>query len=170
MFTPEEWQALVRAARADKSIHDRVKAAYKDLDTPGQYEEMVAELYADWSQRNREAKGPLQAAFEKIRQFFRALSAAFRGEGYQDAAEIMERIASGEIGGRGGPDGPGGNGSRAKEQRETGPFGPILRGMKETGKARHWRLKPCRMGRPPALCIILMSGLLPWFGEKRHRT
>lgn len=49
LFTAQEWQALVRAARASKAIRARVEAAYSDLDATGQAEEMVAELYADWA-------------------------------------------------------------------------------------------------------------------------
>lgn len=107
LFSADEWRALVRAARADKAIRSRVEAAYPDLDTAGQTEEMVAELYADWAQGRRDAPtGPLRAAFERIASFFRAVASALRGEGFQSAAMVMERIASGEIGGRG-PDGPG---------------------------------------------------------------
>lgn len=47
LFTREEWQALVRAARADKAIAARVKAAYGDRPAIEQAEEMVAEFYAD---------------------------------------------------------------------------------------------------------------------------
>lgn len=120
LFEADEWRALVRAARADKAIRSRVEAAYGDLDAAGQSEEMVAELYADWAQGRRDAPaGPLQAALDRIQSFFRAVASALRGEGFQDAARIMERIASGEIGGRG-PDGPGGAGKgETKELRGT---------------------------------------------------
>ncbi|MGP9804020.1 PLxRFG domain-containing protein [Paracoccus sp. NSM] len=119
IFTRDEWRALVRAARADEGIAARVEAAYSDLDATGQTEEMVAELYADWAQARREAPaGPVRTAFDRIRSFFRAVASALRGEGFQDAARIMERIANGRIGGRG-PDGPGGGVSPAREQRDT---------------------------------------------------
>ncbi|MDO5643852.1 MAG: hypothetical protein Q4G26_15880, partial [Paracoccus sp. (in: a-proteobacteria)] len=118
LFSADEWRALSRAARADESIRSRVEASYPDLDTTGQTEEMVAELYADWARGHRETPaGPLEHAFERIRSFFRAVASALRGEGFQDAARIMSRIASGEVGRRG-PDGPGGGGNRqTKEQR-----------------------------------------------------
>ncbi|MFV0303026.1 MAG: hypothetical protein ACK5IP_19525, partial [Paracoccus sp. (in: a-proteobacteria)] len=120
LFTAEEWRALARAARADDAIRGRVEAAYPDLSTAAQTEEMVAELYADWAQGRRDdPPGPITRALDRIRSFFRALASALRGEGFQDAARIMERIASGEVGGRG-PDGPGGiDSGQEREQRDT---------------------------------------------------
>ncbi|MFV0383701.1 Eco57I restriction-modification methylase domain-containing protein, partial [Paracoccus sp. (in: a-proteobacteria)] len=125
LFTRDEWRALVRAARGDDAIRARVEAAYPDLPTAGQTEEMVAELYADWAQNLRDdPPGLLRQALARIRSFFRALASALRGEGFHDAARIMERIAAGGIGGRG-PDGSGGgrdggrgDSGRRKEQRQ----------------------------------------------------
>ncbi|SEN87057.1 hypothetical protein SAMN04489859_102010 [Paracoccus alcaliphilus] len=119
LFSQQEWQALARAARANRAVREAVEKAYPDLTTAAQTEEMIAELYADWATgRAANPPGALGRAFDRIRSFFNAMAAALRGEGFQDAASIMERIANGEIGGRG-PDGPG-SGSRpepAKEQR-----------------------------------------------------
>ncbi|MFV0384552.1 hypothetical protein, partial [Paracoccus sp. (in: a-proteobacteria)] len=123
LFTRDEWRALVRAARGDDAIRARVEAAYPDLPTAGQTEDMVAELYADWAQHLRDdPPGLLRQALARIRSFFRYLASALRGEGFHDAARIMERLAAGEIGGRG-PGGSGGghdggrDGGRRKEQR-----------------------------------------------------
>lgn len=38
---------------SEAAIRRRVEAAYPDLPTPGQTEEMVAGLYADWAQGRR---------------------------------------------------------------------------------------------------------------------
>lgn len=105
LFTPTEWRALSRAARSNDAIRKAVEAAYPDLSASQQTEEMVAEMYADWaSARAENPPGAVGRALERILSFLRATAAALRGEGFQDAAGIMERIASGEIGGRG-PDG-----------------------------------------------------------------
>ena len=137
LFSAEEWRALVRAARADAGIRARVEAAYGDLDAAGQAEEMVAELYADWASGRRNAdEGAIRRAFDAIRSFFTAMANALRGEGFTDAAKIMERIASGEVGGRG-PDGPGGGqprnakGQFTREQRDMADIREAL-----TAKAR----------------------------------
>ena len=159
MFTAEEWHALVKAARADKGIRDRVTAAYGDLDTPAQSEEMVAELYADWAKARRETTppGPLRSAFEKVRSFFRAVASALRGEGFVDAASIMEGIANGETLSKppSGPAGPGGGRRQmvtaeqresAKEQRDMGALKDAL--SSGVGRARgmigdlHWKNAP----------------------------
>ncbi|MDB6179011.1 PLxRFG domain-containing protein [Paracoccus sp. Z330] len=133
LFTADEWRSLVKAARADKAIRDRVTAAYPDLSAAAQAEEMVAEFYADWAQGRRKApQGGMTRALGRIRSFFRAVASALRGEGFQDAATIMERIANGEIGGRG-PDGPGGGrDSGVKEQRDM----TALRGAMQAGRAK----------------------------------
>lgn len=127
LFTRAEWSALARAARADKAVRERVEAAYPDLTEAGRTEEMVAEFYADWAQGNREAPaGPMANALGRIRSFFNAVASALRGEGFQDAATIMRRIAGGEVGGRG-PDGPGTGRGAAREQRNMDGLTTALR-------------------------------------------
>lgn len=106
LFTPDEWRALVRAARADKALMGRIEAAYADRSAAVQIEEAVAEQYRQWAAA-RDGADALSRIFEKVRSMFRAIASALRGEGFTDAALVMERIATGEIGGRG-PDGPGG--------------------------------------------------------------
>ena len=122
IFTRPEWSALARAARADANVRARVEAAYPDLTEAGRTEEMVAEFYADWARGNRESPaGPLTAALNRIRSFFNAVASAMRGEGFQDAATIMRRIADGSMGARG-PDGPGnGGGRRAPREQRAAP-------------------------------------------------
>ena len=79
IFTADEWRALARTARADRDIRSRVEAAYPDLTTAVQTEEMVAELYADRAQGHRERpQGTLAPAFGRIRSFFRAVASALR--------------------------------------------------------------------------------------------
>lgn len=136
LFTADEWRAMVRAARADAGIRDRVEAAYPDLDAAGRAEEMVAELYADWAAGRREVDGgPLRQALDAIRSFFRAMASVLRGEGFQDAARIMERIASGEVGGRG-PDGPGGRPRDTQGRFTPAPAQATVREQRDMGAIR----------------------------------
>lgn len=133
LFTRDEWRALVRAARADDAVRTRVEKAYKDKTTTEQTEEMVAEFYADWARGRRDAEpGMMTEALNRIRSFFRAAASALRGEGFQDAAAIMQRIADGTVGGRG-PDGPGtGQAAPLREQRNMDP----IRAAMSSGRAR----------------------------------
>lgn len=136
LFTADEWRAMVRAARADAGIRERVEAAYPDLDAAGRAEEMVAELYADWAAGRREVdSGPLRQALDAIRSFFRAMASVLRGEGFQDAGRIMERIASGEVGGRG-PDGPGGRPRDAQGRFTPAPADGTIREQRDMGAIR----------------------------------
>lgn len=108
LFTLEEWRSLVAAARGRGDIMARVDELYGDQPASIRSEEAVAELFREWAQR-RDDQGKATRALEKIKTFFRALASALRGEGFADAAMIMERIASGEVGGRGPGGGGGGN-------------------------------------------------------------
>lgn len=126
IFTAEEWRALARAARADRDIRSRVEAIYPDLSTAGQTEEMVAELYADWAQGRRDdPPGPIRRAFEQIAKFFRVLSSVLRGQGFHDAATIMEQIAAGKFGDSG-PDGSGGGGMPRRRNTESSAFKSVF--------------------------------------------
>lgn len=164
LFTQSEWQALASAARGDVARREAIEAAYPDLSTAAQTEEMVAEMYADWV-RDRLAVPPgplgtrLGAALERIRSFFRAAAAALRGEGFRDAARIMDRIASGEIGRRGeaAPQGDAGAAPGAAHQRDMDGLKDRL--SRSKGRALgmignlHWKRTPQEVGR-------LMSSLL----------
>lgn len=56
-------------------------------------------------------------ALNKFRKFFRALAAAYRGEGFESAGRVMQRIADGDVGGRG-PDSGGRGRGDDTEMRE----------------------------------------------------
>ena len=116
LFSKDEWQALVRYARADKDLVRRVNDVYGEFPQSIIAEELVAEKYAEWRDERTGASGPALTAFEKIRSFFRALASALRGEGFVDAAAVFEKIASGTIGDRG-PQGPGGGQPRDAQGR-----------------------------------------------------
>lgn len=145
LFTQEEWRALVRAARDDKGIRKAVEDAYPDLTSEAQTEEMVAELYAYWAtDRSENPRGALGAALERIRSLFRAMASALRGEGFVDAARVMERMANGEIGGRG-PDGPGGGRKAAPNDAERemrAPLGSVRAKFAPLIGDRGWRDTP----------------------------
>jgi len=57
-------------------------------------------MYREWAAA-RDASGPLARSFAKIAAFLRAVASGLRGDGFTDAALVMERIASGKVGGRG---------------------------------------------------------------------
>lgn len=111
LFTGEEWRTLVRAARLDKALMARINDAYADKPEVARIEEAVAEMYREWAGA-RDARGPISRIFGKVQAFFRAVASALRGEGFTDAAMVMERIAAGDVGGRG-PQGPGGGRSNS---------------------------------------------------------
>lgn len=144
LFSQDEWRALVKAVRGNEALRRAVDRAYPELPEAARIEEMVAEAYADWARaRDAHPQTAVQQAFERMQAFFRALASALRGEGFVDAAMVMERIASGEIGGRG-PDGGasrGVNTSQEKQQRDLSALKDSLivtKAKSMLGKP-HWR-------------------------------
>lgn len=117
LFTGAEWRTLVAAARADAGIMARVREAYSDKSEAVQIEEAVAEMYREWAGA-RDAAGPVSRIFGKIKAFFEGMARALRGEGFADAAMVMERIAGGTVGGRG-PDGGSGKSARGDMERRS---------------------------------------------------
>ncbi|RWR10442.1 hypothetical protein [Paenirhodobacter populi] len=78
-------------------------------------------------------------AIERMQSFFRALASALRGEGFVDAASVMDRIANGEIGGRGPEGGPGINANEEREMRADA-MPELLRSKAKGLLGRdHWR-------------------------------
>jgi len=100
LFTDFEWRALVRAARSDKALMDRINRTYKDLPLGKRMEEAVAELFAQWSNGNLEAKGFLRTAMEKIKLVWEALSNLALGNRLTTARGVMRKVESGEVGAR----------------------------------------------------------------------
>jgi hypothetical protein len=106
LFTAQEWRTLVRAARQNTRLMDQVNADYEGLSDADKIEEVIAEMFREWSD-GKDTQTALGRAFDKLRQILDAIITALRGEGLNDAAAVFERVRSGEIGGRG-PEGPGG--------------------------------------------------------------
>jgi len=100
LFDEFEWRALVRAARSDKALMDRINRTYKDLPLGKRMEEAVAELFAQWSNGKLEAKGFLRTAMEKIKLVWEALSNLARGNRLTTARGVMRKVESGEVGAR----------------------------------------------------------------------
>lgn len=98
LFTREEWQALVAAARADKKLMAKIEAAYPDLTASQQMEEAVAELYGQWKSGKRNAA--TSGALKRIADVLRAIGRVFRSKGWKDAEAVMQAIERGDIGGR----------------------------------------------------------------------
>lgn len=69
LFTQAEWQALVKGARADAAISERVERDYADQSAAVRTEEKVAELYREWAGA-RDGTGQLGRIFAMVRALF----------------------------------------------------------------------------------------------------
>lgn len=117
LFSQAEWRQLVREARNDKGLMDRVKQDYPDLSGADLMEEAVAELYRQWGIK-RDAAAPLGRLFQRMSGFLKALANALRGRGFTSAARVFEQMERAELGRRG-DDGPNGPGGKAKHKRRS---------------------------------------------------
>lgn len=131
LFTREEWQALVAAARADKKLMAKIEAAYPDLTASQRIEEAVAELYGVWKSGKRNAA--TSGALKRIADVLRAIGRVFRSKGWKDAEAVMQAIGRGDIGARG-PDGPDGSVAADPAPRDTASL--ALAESLEKSKAR----------------------------------
>ena len=121
-------------ARKRPELLDAIRAQYRavDLSEAQVIEEAVAEMYRAWAS-GREAQGPLARTLERVRAFLRAVASALRGNGFEDAGAVFERIARGEVGGRG-PDGPG-DGANVRNNRFVSAIQGVINAAKAPGHA-----------------------------------
>jgi len=96
-----EWTALARAAE-DRMDSVRQRYSGRNLTEQQLVEEAIADLHADWSTSQKQARGFLKTAFQRISEFLEALGNALRGAGFQSAGDIFRRIDRGEVGRRDG--------------------------------------------------------------------
>ena len=106
-FSKEEWRTLVRAARKNNRLRDEVDRLYDGKSESIKIEEVVAEMYREWSDgRDAGLSDAEKSAFQTLKRVLDAIINVLRGNGMQTAADVFERVRSGEVGGRG-PDGGG---------------------------------------------------------------
>lgn len=105
LFRPAEWRALEKAARADDERMADIRRRYYKLmlDEEALVEEAIADMFADWSTGQLQARGFVRAAFERIRDFLEALGNALRGLGWRSARDVFRAIEAGEVGRRAQP-------------------------------------------------------------------
>ena len=99
-FHPAEWSALSRAAMADGNLMASVERRYPDLDRNGQTEEAVADMFSRFAREDRQPKGLIAAAFNRIKNLFQSIGNALRGQGFTTADDVMRAVSGGEIGAR----------------------------------------------------------------------
>ena len=100
VFTSGEWFILEENARADKLRLARVRLDYKDQNLTE--EELLEEVIADQF-GELEGTPPTTAIgviYKKIRDILKAIGAAFRGQGYKNAAQVLRDISNGTVGAR----------------------------------------------------------------------
>lgn len=108
LFSEREWQVLDRAAKADRERTARIERAYAGqldgMDPADRAdiltEEVIADMYADWSQGRLQAQGALETLFQRIRNFLRALRNALAGNGFRTERDVFQAMDRGEIGSR----------------------------------------------------------------------
>ena len=105
VFSQGEWRAMVSEARKDKSVMAWVKANYPNATEAEQMEEAVAEAYRKWGDK-RDAASLAGVAFAKMRGVLTAIINALKGNGFNSAASIFERVRDGSLAPPGGGGSP----------------------------------------------------------------
>lgn len=123
LFRDEEWFALVKKAEttvdpksgetffktqeAARLNHPKTAAEFTALQQKDQEafrdgvaEEAVAEMYRAWRKDPKPFAGQVGGLLNRIKVFFARLKSFLNNEKIADANQVMERIASGEVGGR----------------------------------------------------------------------
>lgn len=98
-FKDTEWTRLSKDALADTEMMASIRLRYPDYDETDQIEEAIADRYMKW-RAGQEEKGFVRAAFERVREFFRALGQLLRREGFTTSEAVFRAIARGDVGGR----------------------------------------------------------------------
>ncbi len=97
-----EWRTLEKAAKADFERNLEVRERYADMELgeAAIVEEVIADMFADFTTGRTKVGGFLRDAFKRIQAFFRALGASFRAVGYRTVEDIFEGIERGYVGAR----------------------------------------------------------------------
>jgi hypothetical protein len=103
VIQPDEWTALVKAARANEPLWASIQKRYagRNLNTLQMEEEAVADLFGEWSTK-RDAKGFVGKAFQRISDLLKAIVAMLdrAATGNIQPGQVFRNIESGKIGGR----------------------------------------------------------------------
>ena len=95
-FTKEQWSVLENKAKSEWMKKYNIAQRYGGLDYDSQIEEAVADAFSDFDQTQPPA-GLVGVLFRKIKTFFEALGNAFRGSGFQTAADVFTRVEEGGL-------------------------------------------------------------------------
>jgi len=100
-LTKDDWSKLEAAAAKNKRLQRWYTANYKSLYEGQEYadmraEEIVAEMFSEWMESRQPAPSGLGGIFTKIKNFFRAITNAYKREGFDTAESVFEAIASGQ--------------------------------------------------------------------------
>lgn len=179
LFSKEEWQTMVRAAQRDRALMDRIKATYKGQSARIQTEEAVAERYRRWV-GSQDATGPLQRAFQRLRDALEAVANGLAGAGFQSEASVFRAVANGDVGLRGEDITPGTGSQDPRALLGFTPQSPFVtatgrkRGLKElAGSLVTKAMIGGSDGQYSGLALIPMRGLLaemasPLAGARRY--
>ena len=99
LFTKAEWATLVKAARASWRAEFNIDSRYQGESEEVKDEEAIAEAFGWFDSDKATFGGRVLRAFNKIRNFFKALAKALRGQGFTsindivaEAEEVFENI------------------------------------------------------------------------------
>ncbi len=162
-----EWRALSTAAKADTKRMDSIRKRYEGLNLSEEaiIEEAIADMFADWVAKKVEVKGFVRSAFNRITEFFKALSSAIKGNGFNTVDSVFSSIDRGDVGRREASDAKGESPSFALQGAQPNPYDRAFDSLGDKDKTIFDRAKKMIKRE------FLPQGLLPdsVFKEKLER-
>jgi hypothetical protein len=131
VIQPQEWDILVREARARK-YGPWADAEYADLAPAKRDEEAIAEMFGDFANDTKALSPATRTIFQKVVDFFAGFIRTLSGN--QTGADVMTKMLSGKVGSRsGGVNTPGTSSPPLFEARKA--VGPMA--QRYTGEGYH---------------------------------
>ncbi len=100
LINDAEWRVLSRRVLNDTALMDDIRQRYAHRTEEKQIEEAIADLHANYAAGMYKPRGFIRTAFQKISGFFEAVANAFRGNGFNSAYDVLEKISTGQVGRR----------------------------------------------------------------------
>lgn len=106
LWTQEEWSSLERAVSkvkkpgTDQTYLQIAQQNYADQSPVVRIEEAVADMFRDYAAKRLKVGGRPKNLFDRMIQFFEKLRSALAGTGFQSYADVLNRLQTGEVGGR----------------------------------------------------------------------
>ena len=99
-LTDDDWATLEKAAEENRGLQQWYEKNYRDRYDPEEFEanrseEIIAEMFAGWMDRQRSVSPGIRGIFERLARFFRTVFRSLDTSGFDTADAVFRAIAEG---------------------------------------------------------------------------